>query len=297
MVASIVATGDKYVCRSAKLFAASLSLALFALAACGGVRPAARPRPAASAAAATPEVPVKPYAGKMAYVVVALCDNVNQGIVPVPAALGNGDDPARNLYWGARFGVKTFFRASRDWQLLSARPDPGPHVLERVVFKHRRQDAYLVADAYRGAEIRQATADFLEAASGNSRQTVTVGADTYGLSRGAASHLVAYVGHDGLMDFKLTRLPKKADDAARDAVVLACASKPYFAEAMREAGARPLLWTTNLMAPEAYVLGAALDGWLNDETGEQVRERAAEAYNSYQKCGIRAARGLFATGW
>ncbi len=283
-------------CRSAKLSAASLSLALFALAACGGPRPEARAR-APVRAAATPEIPVKAYAGKMAYVVVALCDNVNQGIVPVPAALGNGDDPARNLYWGARFGVKTFFRAGRDWQLLSVTPDPGPRVLERVVFKHKRQDAYLVADAYRGAEIRQATADFLEAASGNSRQTVTVGADTYGLSRGASSHLVAYVGHDGLMDFKLARLPKKADERTRDAVVLACASKPYFSQAMREAGARPLLWTTNLMAPEAYVLGATLDGWLNDETGEQVRERAAQAYNSYQKCGIKAARGLFATGW
>ena len=128
-------------------------------------------------------------------------------------------------------------------------------------------------------------------------EDVCFGADTYGVSRGAASHLVAYVGHDGLMDFKLPRLPKKADDAERDAVILACASKPYFSEAMREAGARPLLWTTNLMAPEAYVLGAALDGWLAAETGEQVRERAARAYNSYQNCGLRAARGLFATGW
>jgi hypothetical protein len=295
---SIAATGEKQLGRSAKLSAASLALALLALAACDGARPEARARESARAAvAATPEVPVKAYPGKMAYVVVALCDNVNQGIVPVPAALGNGEDPARNLYWGARFGVKTFFRASRDWQLLSATPNPGPHVLERLVFKHKRHDAYLVADAYRGAEIRQATEDFLEAASGNSRHAVAVGADTYGLARGASSHLVAYVGHDGLMDFKLTRLPRKADERPRDAVVLACASKPYFSEAMREAGARPLLWTTNLMAPEAYVLHAAVEGWLAGETGEQVRERAAKAYDSYQRCGIRAARGLFATGW
>jgi hypothetical protein len=51
------------------------------------------------------------------------------------------------------------------------------------------------------------------------------------------------------------------------------------------------------MAPEAYVLNAAVEGWLAGESGEQVRERAAKAYHSYQKCGLRAARGLFATGW
>ncbi len=287
--------------RFSKLSVSALWLALLALAACGGAAPGA-PRTESPARALAPggraEGPAaKPYAGKMVYVVVALCDNVNQGIVPVPAALGNGEDPGRNLYWGARFGVKTFFRRSRDWQLVSETRGPRPEVLERLVFKHKRQDAYLVADAYRGAEIKRATLDFLEAAAGASRQTVAVGAETYGLSSGAARHLVAYVGHDGLMDFQLPRLPQKADAAERDAVVLACASKQYFTAPLRAAGARPLLWTTNLMAPEAYVLGAALEGWLANEEGGQVRERAAKAYHSYQKCGLRAARGLFASGW
>lgn len=44
---------------------------------------------------------------KSIQVFVALCDNVNQGIVPVPAALGDGEDVKNNLYWGARYGVKT----------------------------------------------------------------------------------------------------------------------------------------------------------------------------------------------
>ena len=58
------------------------------------------------------------------HVFVALCDNIHQGIVPVSATLGNGDDPARNLYWGAAFGVKTFFTKSKDWQLIDCRPGP-----------------------------------------------------------------------------------------------------------------------------------------------------------------------------
>lgn len=273
--------------------------AVVALAACagGGAGRAGGGGAAVATEARAAGVKTEPYAGKVAYVIVALCDNVNQGIVPVPAALGNGDDPARNLYWGARFGVKTHFKASREWRAVSAVENPAPKILERVVYRHRTLDAYLVADAYRGSEIKQATVDFFNVASGNLDPTFEDGGKTYGLVRGAAAHLVAYVGHDGLMDFQLPSLPRRRDDVRRDAVVLACASKKYFAAGLREAGAHPLVWTTNLMAPEAYVLKAALDGWLAGEGGEQVRERAARAYDKYQNCGLRAARGLFATGW
>ena len=260
----------------------------------GSTNRAVTPAPRAAAQA---EVKTEPYASRVAYVIVALCDNVNQGIVPVPAALGNGDDPARNLYWGARFGVKTHFNASREWRAVSAVENPAPKVLERVVYRHRTLDAYLVADAYRGAEIEQATADFFNVASGNLNPTFEDGGKTYGLGRGAAAPLVAYVGHDGLMDFQLTALPKRRDDLRRDAVILACASKRYFAAGLKETGAHPLVWTTNLMAPEAYVLKAALDGWLAGEDGESVRLRTARAYDKYQSCGLRAAQNLFATGW
>jgi hypothetical protein len=275
---------------------------LFALAACvgGGARQgvggAGTVVPDVRAAAQV-EVKTDSYAGKVAYVIVALCDNVNQGIVPVPAALGNGEDPARNLYWGARFGVKTHFNASREWRAVTSVENPAPKILERVVFKHKTLDAYLVADAYRGAEIKQATVDFFNVASGNLNPTFEDGGRTYGLGRGAAAHLVAYVGHDGLMDFQLPTLPKQRDDVSRDAVILACISKKYFAPGLKETGARPLVWTTNLMAPEAYVLKAALDGWLAGEDGESVRQRTAKAYDKYQNCGLRAAQGLFATGW
>ena len=53
---------------------------------------------------------------RVVHVFVALADNQHQRIVPVSAALGNGEDPARNLYWGAAFGVKTFFHNSPDWK-------------------------------------------------------------------------------------------------------------------------------------------------------------------------------------
>jgi hypothetical protein len=51
------------------------------------------------------------------------------------------------------------------------------------------------------------------------------------------------------------------------------------------------------MAPEAYTLKAALDGWIAAENDEAIRQRAAQAYDKYQKCGERAASRLFAAGW
>jgi len=113
---------------------------------------------------------------------------------------------------------------------------------------------------------------------------------------GGGADLVAYVGHDGLMDFQLTRPPVNHNRSARPAIILACASRYYFSEALRASGAYPLLWTTNLMAPEAYTLEVALSAWIRGESDGEIPERAAAACARYQKCSLVAARKLFATG-
>ncbi len=245
------------------------------------------------------DLPAENPAVRSVHVFVALADNQNQGIVPVPPRLGNGLDPAHNLYWGAAAGVKTFFTRSADWTVINCGEGPKPQVMERCVFKHRRANVYLVADAYRGDEIQHAILDFFSAAAGESAEAITLPSTSPAstMTVRGGSNLIAYVGHDGLMDFKLPALPREKNKAHRDTIILACASKQYFSDALRESGAYPLLWTTNLMAPEAYTLKAALDGWIGNENGEQVRERAAVAYDKYQKCGMRGARRLFATGW
>jgi len=233
---------------------------------------------------------------RIAHVLVALADNRFQGIVPVPAAIGNGDDPVRNLYWGAGYGLKTFFRKSPDWELVGRCAPVNALVLERCVFHNRHHNVYVVADAYRGREIRRAVSDFFGFAAGRMPEDVPIG-DSVLIKAAGGSDLVAYVGHDGLMDFALDRYQYSADNKKRDTMMISCASRSYFADALRWTGAKPLLWTTGLMAPEAYVIEAALAGWSANETGEQIRERAAKAYDEYQHTGPKAAMHLFATGW
>jgi hypothetical protein len=233
------------------------------------------------------------------HVFVALADNANQGIVPVPAKLGNGEDPEHNLYWGSAFGVKTFFSRSPDWKLVASGQKPKDEVLERCIFKYRTANVYVIADAYRGREIKTAILNFFDAAAGLTWGQVKIkdGSQELTVNILGGSNLVTYIGHDGLMDFQLPRIPRKKNNTPRQAIILACASKAYFAEPLRASGAYPLLWTTNLMAPEAYTLKSALDGWILGEDNEQIRERAAAAYDKYQKCGLNPARRLMATGW
>jgi hypothetical protein len=233
------------------------------------------------------------------HVFVALADNRSQGIVPVAAVLGNGEDAKRNLYWGSAYGVKTFFARSSDWQLIATQAGPKSEIIERCIFKHRTANVYLVADAYHGSQIRQAIVDFLNASAGANPERISVkaGEKSTVVEAGGGANLVAYIGHDGLMDFQLADLPKKTNSTWRDAIVLACVSKAYFGPGLYASGAYPLLWTTGLMAPEAYTLKAALDGWILKESNAQIRERAAAAYQRYQKCSLSAARKLLMTGW
>jgi hypothetical protein len=232
-------------------------------------------------------------------VFVALADNAHQGIVPVPAALGNGDDPGRNLYWGAAYGVRTYFRRSTDWKEVVTFQNPSTSVLERAVFYNAGRNVYLVADAYRGREIKDAIVDFFREAAGlNKEKAIRVkGVNGTEVEIPLQADLAVYVGHDGLMDFAIEK--KFLGEAAgeREAIVLACASKAYFGPNLRPTRARPILWTTGLMAPEAYTLKDALDGWMAGETADQIRERAARAYAKYQKISMNAALRLFSSGW
>jgi hypothetical protein len=232
---------------------------------------------------------------KVIHVLVALCDNKYQGIVPVPASIGNGQDPANNLYWGCGYGVKTFFKKQQDWKFIKQINNPNSAIYERLIFKHRDSAIYLVADAYNGSMIKQTITDLFDYASGNRKFAIDIG--SYSIKAGGNANLVCYVGHDGLMDFSLDKYPVCADKQKREAIILACASKNFFSAGLKKSGASPLLWTTNLMCPEAYTLDAAIDSWILGESPAVIREKAAQTYNQYQKCGIKGARNLLVTGF
>ena len=136
---------------------------------------------------------------------------------------------------------------------------------------------------------------FLNYSSGGGKDTLKF--DNYQIPINGSSQLICYTGHNGLMDFKVEQVDSPSDKQKREVIILACYSKSYFKELIRKSGAMPLIWSTHLMSPEAYTTHAAISGWLANESPEQIKERAAKAYNKYLKCGIKGARNLLVTGW
>ncbi len=145
--------------------------------------------------------------------------------------------------------------------------------------------------------MKETIADFFSAVSGEKLENVKLDSQNSILQILGSANLVAFVGHNGLMDFDLEKQPSKKDADRREAIILACASRNYFSAPLKKTSATPLLWTSNLMAPEAYILHDALEGWVAGETDQQIRTRAASAYSKYQKISLKFAQNLLVTGW
>jgi hypothetical protein len=79
-----------------------------------------------------------------------------------------------------------------------------------------------------------------------------------------------------------------------DAIVLCCVSKSYFKDRLAKLGVRPVLMTTQLMYPGAFILRDAMPVWAKNGSFEEIRAAGAAAYARNQKISIKAATGVFA---
>lgn len=170
---------------------------------------------------------------RVVHVFVALCDNASQGIQPVPAKIGNGDDPAANLYWGCSDALPPLLRKSKAWKQAAVIRDeaPGAVIMERVIFRHRSENVWLVADAYRGKEIRRCLTDYFAALGGHLALEVKAGESV--IRAGGAADLIGYIGHDGLMEFDVEVKAPAPGAARKPAVALCCISARFFAPKLR----------------------------------------------------------------
>lgn len=236
---------------------------------------------------------------RVAHVLVPLCDNEHQGIVPVSKTLGDGKDLEHNLYWGAGYGLRTFFRRSPEWRELDVATKPSSSaVLQRVAFV--RKDVYVVADAYDGARMDLALEHFTRYAAGALAVDVDVtpkkDANQLRLEAGGRADLVAFVGHDGLMDLAAPAVPAAIGDRPSGAIVVACFSKSWFSPLLKKAKVPLWVGTTNLLSAEAYSVEAALRSWTDGGTPADMRAAAGKAYARYQKITEGSGLGLFSSG-
>lgn len=232
------------------------------------------------------------------HVFVPLCDNENQGIVPVNKQLGDGLNLKTNLYWGAGYGVKSYFKKYEGWKMLKSATDTIGNVLERVIFYKKNSlgtEIYLVADAYRGDRMKACLHDYFRSLGGWKKDFDSLSGKQISLY--ADADLLVFDGHDGLMDDTLKEYYSK-DSVLREAVSISCYSKVFFHPRFEKCGAYPLVCTSGLLAPEAYVLGAVIENWAQQKSGLDIRNAAGDAYHAkHPSTSQKGARALFNTGW
>lgn len=219
---------------------------------------------------------------KKALVIVSLADNEHQGIIPTTAELGDGQNPNTNLYWGALYGVKTYFNRSKDYSINSGIPtDPIKGALESITISSNEKDNVTIdAIAFDGRHQETALRLYYDSLETNLR-----GYD-----------LVVYVGHNPLMDInpKFNKHPREELHTTNvKTAVLACQSRSFFKAILEDTKAEEYVMTNGNMAPEAYSLDGILQAWMNDEPASMASKRAAEQYAKYQKIPMKNANWLF----
>lgn len=242
---------------------------------------------------------------------VALCDNEHQGIVRVSETLGDGDNTKTNLYWGALFGYRTFFKKDKKWKLIYS-DKPNQMVAELLVFSRTIQptgewkangvekpfEVYLVIIGYKGRFIRNAVEDYLGALSSKRKFTVPLSKEEQ-LFAGGQSQIVSYAGHNYFMDLSdsgkemMAKAIGKAGTHVKATMVLACKSSGYFMPALCRKNISVIAVTRDFMAPEAYTARAAFEAICAGQDQKSVLESVVKAYSQYQKISQRTARKMF----
>lgn len=208
-------------------------------------------------------------------VFVALADNASQGISPVPARIGNGDDADANLYWGASEGFKSIFARSKSWQLEKTEANPSAQILDRRTYRHAIKDCTLVAEAWRGKNLHQCLEAFFTSLQDRK------------------CDLTAFIGHNGLMDEPVAVSVLSPAAQPTDAIILCCVSGSFFKPHLEALKARPVLTTEQLMYPGSFILRDTLEVWLRKGSRPEIRMSAAKAYAANQGISIKSAMGVF----
>jgi hypothetical protein len=222
---------------------------------------------------------------------VPLCDNTI--IACGNAKLGDGDTPSTNLYWSTTPGFgKWFARKGGGWTRVAVETtDTGDKdVLEKHTY--RRTMTTPVAWRKRGVAKRFTLEVTIRAWRGSAidRALSAYAADVSG--KGTSAQLVAFVGHNRLMDVADFKWPEPGSDI-KGAIAIACDTAPYMKKQVSAATRVPLLMTSDLLFANAAPLEAAVLAFARGGGYAHIRKDAATAYASVQKRPVARVMSAF----
>jgi hypothetical protein len=222
---------------------------------------------------------------------VPLCDN--SIIACGNAKLGDGDNTATNLYWATTPGFgKWFARKGSGWERVAVETkDTGDKdVLE--MHTYRRTIATPVTWRKRGAGKKFTLEVTIRAWRGSAidRALAAYAADISG--KGTTAQLVAFVGHNRLMDVGEFKWPDPGEDV-KGMIAIACDTAPYMKKQVSSATRVPLLMTSDLLFANAAPLEGAVLAFARGGGYSQIRNDAATSYAGVRKRPVAKVIGAF----
>jgi hypothetical protein len=228
---------------------------------------------------------------------VPLCDNKYQGIIKVPAKLGDGRNLKTNLYWGAGYGLKAYYTRSKEWKYIRSYYNLDTCVLERAIYYRTYSNhakVYLILDAYKGDKMDECVFNYFKSLAGILKDSIVI--DSLKIPAYGNSNFLIFNGHNGLMDNQCHEI-ENVDQVERDAAVISCCSYSYFIPYFEKLKAYPLITTTNYLPPEAYIISAIIDNWATMQADDKIRTSAGEAMAKVHKIAVKPCINTFKTGW
>ncbi len=238
---------------------------------------------------------------------VPLCDNTI--IACGNKKLGDGDNPDTNLYWSTTPGFGSWFaRRNSGWKrvLKQKAGSTGDadvlalHVYRRTVtapaaWKRRGAPAKfeidIVVHGWRGTAIDRALAAYADDVSGAAARTLTLD-DGSKLEAGGSAQIVAWVGHNRLMDVDAYKWPAPGEQT-KGAIAIACHTAAYMEEQVPSATRVPLLMTRDFLFANAAPLEATVLSFASGGGYAAIRLAAATAYAGVQERQVKQVFGAF----
>jgi len=238
---------------------------------------------------------------------VPLCDS--SIIACGNAKLGDGDNPDTNLYWSTTPGFGEWFaRKGSGWKrVLKQKADAtgdrdilAVHVYRRSVAAPaawrkrgvpKQFELDIVVHGWRGKAIDRALAAYADDVSGKGTRELVLD-DKTPLAAGGAAQLVAFVGHNRLMDLETFAWPKPPADT-KGTIAIACDTAPYMKREVPAATRVPLLMTSDLLFANAAPLEAAVLAFATGGGYAEIRKDATAAYAGVQQATFKHVSGVF----
>lgn len=248
-------------------------------------------------------------AGKplVAEVHVPLCDN---SIIPCGnAKLGDGNNPDTNLYWSTTPGFGAWFaRRGSGWKrVLHQRGDATGSSDIVAVDVYRRTIAApvswrkrgapakfeldIVIHGWRGTSIDKALAAYASDVSNGAARSLVLD-DKTTLAAGGAAQLVAWVGHNRLMDVERYAWPEAAK-TVKGTIAIACHTAAYMEAEVSGSTRVPLLMTRDFLFANAAPLEATVLAFATGGTYARMRLDAATAYAKVRDRPVQKIAGAF----